>query len=291
MDHEGHPVTVTLPCGRCRYCRLEHSRQWAVRCFHEASLYEKNCFVTLTYAPEHVPAHGSLDYSHPVLFMKRLRERFGPQIRSFGCAEYGEKFLRPHYHLCLFNFDFSDKKPLSKKTKNPLYISDSLSDLWTFGHHSIGAFSFETAAYVARYVTKKITGPAARDHYEVVDELGEVHERLPERSICVSRRPGLGRGWYDKYGQFSRDHDFVVREGVRGRPPKYYDRVFEALDGVSFEAVKKRRREAGEASSLRLEAEDVAARKLNFAAKPRLYVMEEVQELKFRALKRGYENG
>ena len=35
---------LTLPCGNCIGCRLERSRQWAVRCMHEASLYEDNCF-------------------------------------------------------------------------------------------------------------------------------------------------------------------------------------------------------------------------------------------------------
>jgi hypothetical protein len=97
---------LKLPCGRCIGCRLERSRQWAVRCVHEASLHEKNCFITLTYSPENLPKDGSLDVSHFQKFMKRFRKRFGPGIRFFHCGEYGESLSRPHYHACIFGFDF-----------------------------------------------------------------------------------------------------------------------------------------------------------------------------------------
>lgn len=53
-------LPVTIPCGQCIGCRLEKSRQWAIRCVHEASLYENNCFITLTYSPENLPEDGSL---------------------------------------------------------------------------------------------------------------------------------------------------------------------------------------------------------------------------------------
>ena len=67
---------LTLPCGQCVGCRLERSRQWAIRCVHEASLHQDNCFITLTYAPEHLPSDNSLHYRDFQLFMKRLRKRF-----------------------------------------------------------------------------------------------------------------------------------------------------------------------------------------------------------------------
>lgn len=144
-----------------------------MRCMHEASLYENNCFITLTYSDENLPLNGSLDYDAPVLFMKKLRKKFGPNIRSYGCAEYGEKYKRPHYHLCLFNHDFHDKKPFNHthwgNNDNRLYNSNDLESLWDLGHSSVGKFTFETAAYVARYVTKKITGPAAADHYQSIN--------------------------------------------------------------------------------------------------------------------------
>lgn len=296
-DHGRGPESLVIPCGQCRFCRLEHSRQWAIRCMHEASLYQKNCFLTLTYSDEFLPPGGSLDYDAPVLFMKRLRKRFGADIRSYGCAEYGELFQRPHYHLCVFNFDFSDKKLWRKNGENSLYISEELQKLWAFGHTTVGSLTFESAAYVARYVTKKITGARASKHYEQIDEAtGEVRERLPERAICVSRRPGIGRRWIDENSKFSRVHDFVVLRGKKVRPPKYYDRLFDVADPKAFAIVKARRKEAGINSAKILQDED----RRNFSGcsisssdvlpKHRLTVIEEVQELKFKQLKRGFED-
>jgi len=272
-----------IPCGQCRFCRLEHSRQMAMRCMHEASLYPRNCFLTLTYDDEHLPPGGTLDYEAPVLFMKRFRERCGAGIRSYGCAEYGELLSRPHYHLCIFNYDFSDKT-LFKKGQFPLYTSKLLSELWTDGHSSIGELTFESADYVARYVTKKMTGPLAQEHYG---------DRLPERSICVSRRPGIGREWAVQNPKLLREHDLVILRGKKMRPPKYYDKLFDLADPQAFAMVKAKRKEAGQDAAWRLQKE-IASRNRRYGKlhpPHRLLVMAQVQDLKFQLLKRGYENG
>src|SRR4051794_29862641 len=73
-------LPVDLPCGQCIGCRLERSRQWAIRCSHEAKLHEENCFITLTYAPEHLPPGGTLVVKDFQDFMKRLRFEFGAGI-------------------------------------------------------------------------------------------------------------------------------------------------------------------------------------------------------------------
>lgn len=119
-------LPVTLPCGQCIGCRLEHSRQWAIRCLHEASLHEHNCFLTLTFDDEHLPKSESLDVRDLQLFMKRLRKEYGKGIRFYACGEYGEKYYRPHYHLCLFNHDFHDKYLWKMSNDKPLYRSKSL---------------------------------------------------------------------------------------------------------------------------------------------------------------------
>ncbi|WNK12595.1 MAG: replication initiator protein [Microvirus sp.] len=290
----------TLPCGQCIYCRLEHSRNAAIRCSHEASLYESNCFLTLTYSPKHLPAFGSLDYDAPVKFMKDLRKVYGPGIRSYGCAEYGSEFTRPHYHLCIFNHDFSDKVLWSNRDDNPLYTSKALSDLWPLGHSTIGDLTFESAAYVARYVTKKITGRRAESHYETHDpKTGEIFTRPPERSICVSRMPGIGREWLEKNARYILNNDFIISRGKRVRPPKYYDRLLEKLYPNEFAIIKAARREQGEVLSEKLIAEDHQAMIEFFknhdhedqTPKTRLNVMEDVQELKAKQLIRGLENG
>lgn len=210
--------TRTLPCGQCIGCKLERSRQWATRISHEASLYDKNCFITLTYAPEHLPPGGSLDVRHFQLFLKRLRKRFGQNIRFFHCGEYGEKLGRPHYHACLLNFDFSDKTLYRTSNRGDhIYRSRALEDLWPFGHSEIGSVTFESAAYVARYITKKITGPAAAAHYA---------GRKPEY-VTMSRRPGIGAPWLAQYKTDVYPHDFVIVRGKKLPLPRFYNKLFE----------------------------------------------------------------
>lgn len=173
---------LQVPCGRCVGCRLERSRQWAIRCVHEASLHEKNCFITLTYNDENLPADQSLHYEPFQLFMKRLRKKYGSGIRFYMCGEYGEKLARPHFHACLFGHDFDDKK-VWKKTDagSVLYRSAELEKLWPFGYSSVGDVSFESAAYVARYIMKKITGEAAESHYKFFRPYNRGDIRPPAR--------------------------------------------------------------------------------------------------------------
>lgn len=68
-------ATLQIPCGQCAECRLKRSREWAVRCVHEASLHADNCFLTLTFRDDAKAI--SLDYKADFQpFMKRLRSRF-----------------------------------------------------------------------------------------------------------------------------------------------------------------------------------------------------------------------
>lgn len=245
---------IDLPCSQCIGCRLERSRQWAVRISHEAQLYEDNCFLTLTYDPMFLPDHNSLDVKHFQDFMKRFRFRFKGSspvlnddgieefpIRFFHCGEYGETNGRPHYHACIFNFDFPDKKLWKVHNGNNLYISQSLNELWPYGFATIGALTFESAAYVARYVVKKITGDAAKDHYQRIDPAtGEIYFLKPEYTT-MSRRPGIGKGFFDKFSSDVFPHDYVVVNGVKQRPPRYYDGLLETTRPYEFDVIKDRR--------------------------------------------------
>lgn len=249
---------LTLPCGGCATCRLERSRQWAMRCVHEAQMYERNCFITLTFDDDHLDDRVrpfSLDKREFQLFMKRFRKKFGNGIRYYHCGEYGELSGRPHYHACIFNFDFPDRVFYSCKNGVNLYSSELLSSLWPYGFCSVGDVTFESAAYVARYIMKKINGDLkeklvdvfdpisetvySKRHYEFIDfSTGECYERIPEYTT-MSRRPGIGRSFLDKYTSDIYDFDFVVFPG-RGkmRPPKYYDSVYEFYDPDSMRNLK-----------------------------------------------------
>ena len=235
-------VVLTVPCGQCIGCRLEYSRRWAVRCMHEASLHRDNAFITLTYSDEHLPPFGSLDRAAFPKFMKRLRKRTDVRVRYYHCGEYGEVSGRPHYHALLFGFNFADRVQWTVRNGIPVHRSALLERLWPFGLSEIGTVTFESAAYCARYVVKKVTGPRAKDHYSRVDPAtGEVVQIEPEYAT-MSRRPGIGRLWIHAHGAETYRDDNVVMRGRPMKPPRYYDEVFaEDAPDVVAEVRKARR--------------------------------------------------
>lgn len=237
------PEAIDLPCGQCIGCRLERSRQWAMRCVHEASMYGKNCFITLTYAPEYLPSDGSVDVREVQLFMKKLRKAFPKdRIRFFLCAEYGSELARPHYHACLFNFDFEDKYFWMIRNGNKLYRSPKLESIWGKGFCLVGEVTFESAAYVARYIMKKITGEDAIDHY-VDKNTGEV--KKPE-FVTMSRGGkgglgGIGKRWFERYVNDVFPSDFVVMRGKKMKPPKYYDKIYDGQNPNLYDKIRETR--------------------------------------------------
>lgn len=215
-------MPMTVPCGQCIGCKLEKSKQWAIRCVHEASMHQNNAFITLTYDNVHLPLNNSLDKRELQLFMKRLRKAYGEGVRFYGAGEYGEKFERPHFHIILFNINFTDKEIFQVRNNVKLYRSPSLEKLWTNGFSTIGDVTFESAAYVARYVTKKITGDSSIEHYK---------GRQPEFAL-MSRRPGIGKSWIEKYwGDVYVQDQIIIRGGKQMKPPAYYDNIYDKITG------------------------------------------------------------
>lgn len=204
---------------------------------HETRLHEFSSFVTLTYDDAHLPYGETLHYPHFQLFMKRLRKRFEPhKLRFFCCGEYGDTFGRPHYHAAIFGAAFGDRKPWRKSGAGfQLYRSALLEAAWDFGGAEIGDLSFDSAAYVARYCTKKITGDRAEGHYaKLVPETGEIVARVPEFAR-MSLKPGIGAGWFDRYGQHALDHGFVIVDGRKLPVPKFYKSRMSPGDLDEFE--------------------------------------------------------
>lgn len=267
--------SLELPCGQCVGCRLERSRQWAIRCMHEASLYKDNCFITLTYDEEHLPEDYSLHYDDFQRFMKRLRKRFqGKTIRFYMAGEYGENFGRPHFHACIFNLDFEDKY-LWQKTESgsKIYRSKTLEELWPFGYSSIGEVNFQSAAYVARYIMKKVTGDMAEQHYEEVNfTTGEIIQRKPEFNK-MSLKPGIGYKWYQKFKDDVYPHDYVIVNGKKCKPPKFYDKKY--ADDYPYEF-----------DQLQWDREKSAKAQVFDNTPERLLVKEEVLKAKLSRLKR-----
>ena len=254
-------LPLNVPCGQCIGCRLDRSQQWAIRCIHEASQYENNCFITLTYDDEHLPNPATLKIKHFQDFMKRLRKRYvgknpcdktrepdawkawqlANSIRFYHCGEYGETFGRPHYHACIFNHDFGDKELWKNSNENPLYTSAALGELWPQGFSSLGLVSLQSAAYVARYILKKISGDPAQSHYEsICPKTGEISQLAPEYTT-MSRRPGLGTTWVAKYRSDVYPHGFVVVAGKKLKPPKFYDANYEITHPDEHRSTKRAR--------------------------------------------------
>lgn len=269
--------SLKVPCGQCDGCRVDRSRDWAIRAIKESHLYKDNCFITLTFGsccplmlkrgrgykrlPDSklVNPSFSLHKFHFEDFMKRLRKRYVPvcpfdsktqpdlwaewmrkhQIRFLHCGEYGEKFRRPHHHALLFNFDFPDKYLWKREGDVRLYRSKSLEELWPFGHSSVGALTVESAAYVARYVLKKINGDMAPAHYD---------GRLPEY-ISMSLKPGVAKNWFDKFKKTDvYPQDFIVEGGKKFKVPKYFNRCYELTNPDEYGILRDKRVEAAKAS-------------------------------------------
>lgn len=235
-------VTITVPCGRCMDCRLAYAYGWSIRVMHECQMNASNVFVTLTYDEANVPRDYGLDYRHFQLFMHKLRKSVPGRGRFFMCGEYGDQFGRPHYHAILFNCEFPDRVFWKYNERgDPLYTSDELSGLWGLGFCSFGEATLESANYVARYTTKKITGPSAGSAYQYLSEDGEVCDRDPP-FLQSSLKPGIGARWFEKYQSDVFPCDFLVFEGKKFPVPRYYSKLLEKADKAALSLVKAKRR-------------------------------------------------
>ena len=199
--------SIQLSCGQCTGCRTEYARQWAMRLVLEQNYWQgkkkPSIFITLTYDNDNITnIYNDEDkiISNTLVkkdfqdFMKRLRwnkqSTEENPVRFFHCGEYGEKYDRPHYHAILFNTNFSDRKQL--QGHKGLTTSETLSKLWGKGHSSIGDVTFQSAAYVAGYVQKKINGKLKDSHYAIIDpETGQYFGQRQQEYSTMSRNPGI----------------------------------------------------------------------------------------------------
>lgn len=282
-------LPVTVPCGQCIGCRLEYSRQWAIRCVHEAMMHDRSSFITLTYADEHLPIDRCVSVEILQKFFKRFRKDIAPiRIRFFACGEYGDERQRPHYHACIFGYDFPDKIHVGfNKRGDELFSSPLLTKSWPYGMNWIGQVTFESCAYVARYMLKKQKG-IKNEFYEVVDQnTGEIEFRT-NQFATMSRGSGkdkdkgtpyyngLGAHWYEMYGESDTKKDFITLRGMKMKLPKFYDMLNERNNPLAFEEVKVERKK-----NAYLNREDNTPRRLNDK--------ESVKKAQLKFLKRNKE--
>lgn len=250
-----HPGSVTIPCGRCIGCRIDYSRSWADRMMLELETAGKGIFVTLTYDNEHltychsdengIPDQGTLNKRDVQLFLKRLRKYFtGKEIRFYLAGEYGDHTFRPHYHVILFGIGLDDFPDRRSHGQNELhqtyYISDTLARIWNNGFVLISDVSWQTCAYVARYVTKKVQGNRTI-YYDLIGA-------LPEFAL-MSRRPGLGRRYLDAHPDCLDYQNISLTTpegGLKLNIPKYFLKQLELTDPERYDKIKAQRREFAE---------------------------------------------
>lgn len=238
-------MPVAVPCGRCIGCRIDRGRYWAARCVEEARLWPNNWFITLTYRD--LPPDGSLVPKDLTDFWKRLRkEVFKTRdpvyeyvdgrksvvngVRYMACGEYGDSGKRPHYHAICFNLDIPDLEPFGRnRNGDQLWTSKWLESIWSHGFVTVGAVTFESAAYVAGYVLKKMTGEKAEEHYQ---------GRVPEFLRC-SNRPGIGLGWFLKYSDEVARLGYVMIDGRKCSVPRYYMEKLKTFDHDAYLRIKR----------------------------------------------------
>lgn len=249
---------IEIPCGKCIGCRLQQSREWATRILLESQDHDENWFVTLTYDDEHIP---EIDFAKSVdfdtgelldsgslqtlckrdlqLFNKRLRKEYkNDKIRFFACGEYGEKTARPHYHVIYFGLHVKDLKFLKmSRLGDKYYISDTITRLWGNGHVLLAQLTWESAAYVARYVTKKFTGDMAKYWY---DDIG-----LTPPFTLMSRRPGIASNYFDENSVDLLKFDGGVistKNGAKIYPnPRYFKKKLDLLFPEEYSNIKEQK--------------------------------------------------
>lgn len=257
-----HPLgrIVYLPCGGCLSCRIERRQELTLLQCCEASLYDENWFLTLTYEDwktiqlEGIPPY-SLDRSHLSRFTESMRKycRYnGFDFRYFACGEYGDHYGRPHYHLSIFGLPFSllrvghslDDTAARQRGLNygrtvklathllddngvEFWQSPVISDRWPFGSHKIYRATRETFQYVAGYVTKKLSGDLARDFTKDCRVL----------PFSAQSRPSIGFPWFHRFlhSLSIPDRDKLVNDvlsisGCSWKTPRIFDKWLSRMD-------------------------------------------------------------
>ena len=249
-QHSKEYPTFQLPCGKCLSCRLEYSRQTAIRCVHESLQYKDNSFITLTYSEENLKSN-KLQYKDFQNFIKKLRSHILDEklkkmyptantqdarreiyrksekatkdmvktectISVFCTGEYGDKKKRPHWHAIIFNWEPQDKThKYTNDRGDKVYSSEILNILWPYGISEIGSVTFESASYVARYATKKL--------YHGKDGTHE-YEPISRRST----KNAIGKTWIEKNWKDCFTNGYLVfkkkDQYIQCGIPRYYEK-------------------------------------------------------------------
>lgn len=159
LDPRFDKAFIDVPCGHCWQCRLRKKNDAWLRLYFEYLDTENKggftLFLTLTYSNKYLPRIGNFScfsHRHIQLYLKRIRKRFGANVRYWFCEELGSHTHRPHYHIVFFvtNHDSS-------------YFRKFVRDAWYYGFTSVGRYNYGIVnncsglKYIAKYCGKQIS--------------------------------------------------------------------------------------------------------------------------------------
>lgn len=230
---------LLVPCKGCIACRINKTSEWQMRILMELQSWKDARFITLDYKPGLTPPNKSLEPYVLSDFFKALRQNLnGRPIKYFACGEYGnrkpikgavegspewEQGERPHYHAIVFGLTSSleDRKAVFDAWKR--------EDEWKwFGktwQDVCGTVTPDSAAYVAGYCQKKLTGKLGEQEYKATN-------RLPP---FQHQSKAIGEQYFlEHMEQYVRD-GFIYFRGKNHPIPETWKRKF----NISLEDRKK----------------------------------------------------
>lgn len=205
-----------VPCGKCVACLQRRRHDWIFRLNQELKISSSEYFITLTYDDRCLPRdfndNPCVNKPDVQKFMKRLRKCIEPyKIRYFLVSEYGEKYLRPHYHFILFNFP-DDQYDIQKV----------LDKCWTFGFVDVRPVNPARIAYVTKYIITNVRQESI----------------LVKNFMLCSKRPAIGSNYINpSIVNFHRENqaDYVQLRGRKFAMPRYYrEKIFNQNERLNF---------------------------------------------------------
>lgn len=200
-------------CGQCMPCRITRKTEWLTRLLLEYR-YNNNlgAFVTLTYDNDHIPDDFSVQKTDVQKFLKRFRENLGrgKRISYYAVGEYGERFSRPHYHICIFGLQASLIEKLVKKS-------------WTYGitqTDDLAQDGYNRMRYTLGYTLKKLTNSKAMEKH--------LDSREPEFSL-QSRKPALGTGLVEPIARKCLQTGYYPARGINSAQKHYLHKHYPHL--------------------------------------------------------------
>lgn len=221
-----------IPCGKCIECKKDISKQWGLRAYAEYQTNPNAYFLTITY--ENAPK--SLLRNDLTLLIKRIRKKYGNNIKFLGCGEYGSKTYRSHFHLLTFGFKINDlieSKYNMEMNDHKLLESEEINKLWKKGLIFIEKITSHSCFYVSGYVDKKLND--------------DLYKKLNLAKPFKTYSKGLGLEYLKQnYKKIYLD-DKIKLPGLKPmKPPHYFDEQLEKIDLKLFNKIKEKRKLSGE---------------------------------------------